>query len=111
MLWKLFWGAIYLDGGFDAVKNVTEHLFGDRCNAPDLEENMFDHKSCLQEYLQSKKKPLPVYTLTRVTGELHEQVFHVNCAVLGMSAQGQGQGISRRQAEQAAAYQLLRQIK
>ena len=104
-------GAIYLDGGFDAIKGVIERLFDERCDPNALEYKMFDHKSSLQEYLQSKKKPLPVYTLTRVTGELHEQIFHVSCAVLGVSVEGKGQGVSRREAEQAAAYQLLRQLK
>lgn len=103
-------GAIYLDGGLEAVLPIIETLFQDRCGT-DLEAKMMDHKSSLQEYLQSKKKPLPVYTLMRVAGELNEPVFHVSCTVVGMADEGRGQGLNRRQAEQAAAYQLLHKLK
>ena len=92
-------GAVYLEAGFEVSKDVVQHLYQDMWSSDLLEERMCDHKSVLQEKLQALKKNLPTYTLTRMTGESHEQVFHVICTVKGLEHQGNGQGTTRRQAE------------
>ena len=69
-----------------------------------------DPKTQLQEWLQANHHSLPVYQVLSVKGEAHTLVFQVNCEIpdLGLTAQGEGE--SRRIAEQCAASQLLEQI-
>lgn len=101
--------AIYLDGGLKAVKTVILHLYDSRLRSSDLETQLKDHKTQLQELLQSKRKPLPVYELTRISGECHSQTFEVKCHVPGIKLSGaQGMGMTRRKAEQAAAKAYLK---
>ena len=43
-----------------------------------------DPKTLLQEYLQSQRIPLPVYTVEVIEGEAHQQIFTVSCQVEGI---------------------------
>ena len=70
-----------------------------------------DPKTRLQEHLQSKRLELPRYDVLSVEGEAHNQSFTVECVVEALDKQAQGQGASRRKAEQAAAKKLLEAIK
>ena len=54
--------------------------------------------------------PLPRYTIDAVEGDLHAQVFHVTCEVGQLAARAQGEGLSRRRAEQVAAQLVLEQL-
>lgn len=99
--------AIYLDGGLDACQAVILHLYRSRLNNPDLRDHIKDAKTELQEYLQAKKHALPKYTLIRTEGQEHQQTFHVTCSIPALNKHAEGQGNSRRQAEQQAAKQLL----
>ena len=40
-----------------------------------------DAKTLLQEYLQGRQLPLPRYSVRAVSGEAHEQQFHVECEI------------------------------
>lgn len=104
---EALFGAIYLDGGYAAAAEVILGLYQDRLEQAGLTGASVDSKTRLQESLQAEKKPLPQYGLTRVTGEDHDQIFHVDCRVLGMRIIGQGSGVNRRKAEQAAASDFL----
>jgi len=103
--------AIFLDGGFVASQQVILSLFESRLNDKSLHNNLTDAKTQLQEYLQSKKQPLPDYVLTQVIGEEHEQEFHISCSVKNLGLTTQGKGETRRKAEQQAAKQLLQKLK
>jgi len=103
--------AVYLDGGFNASQELILHLYESRLNDDQLNDNLKDAKTQLQEYLQSIKKPLPVYTLTKVDGEEHDQIFHITCEVKELNIKTQGKDINRRKAEQRAAIKLLKEIK
>jgi len=95
-------GAVYLDGGFEAAVAVIHHLWGHRIDAlPDAGE-LKDPKTRLQEYLQGRGQALPEYHLEAVTGDDHRQTFRVNCIITD-TGRWQGEGTSRRRAEQAAA--------
>ena len=65
------------------------------------------YKRQLQEWLQSRKKPLPRYVLQETTGAAHEQHFQVACELDGLDMRTLGTGTSRRLAEQAAADNAL----
>jgi ribonuclease-3 len=104
---EALFGAISLDGGFAAAEAVIERLFGGK--ARDLPEAhaLKDPKTRLQELLQGRGEPLPVYAVEDVSGAPHEHWFVASCVVAGQGLRAQGEGTSRRGAEQAAAQRVL----
>lgn len=104
-------GAVYLDGGFDKTQAWVNDLFDKSFANIDPLEISKDPKTLLQEYVQSKKIDLPIYTITTTHGQAHQQIFVVECKIAALGIQVEGEGSSRRNAEQAAAkkaYQLIR---
>jgi len=100
-------GAVYLDGGFGAAREVLLGLYAKRlATLPDADE-LKDAKTRLQEYLQSRHMALPEYSVVDVSGEPHRQSFRVACRIEDAGVQTCGNGRSRRRAEQAAAQQAL----
>jgi len=95
-------GAVYLDGGLEAARNVI---------LPMLEEAGLaaDAKTQLQEVTQALGWDLPDYRLAAATGPDHSKVFTVEVWVGGELA-GQGEGPSKKMAEQKAAAEALAQI-
>ncbi len=104
-------GAAYLDGGFPAAQILVKQFLGEHIQTLDPTEVHKDAKSRLQELLQSKKKPLPAYRVVDMQGEAHAQHFIVACEVTGYDIQTQGEGTSRRTAEQQAAKLALDALK
>lgn len=100
-------GAIYLDSHFESVYACLAKWYEPLLQSLTLTSNHKDPKTLLQEYLQSKHLPLPVYVVESVTGEAHQQIFSVSCIVENMSQKGFGKGTSRRKAEQDAAEAIL----
>lgn len=103
--------AVLLDGGIAACETLIRQLYQTRLEDSQLNDNLKDHKTQLQEYLQSQKKPLPEYKLVKTEGEEHEQLFYVTCHVHGFDLITEGQGDSRRKAEQNAAKTYLEKMK
>jgi ribonuclease-3 len=103
-------GAIYLDGGFDAVRTVVDRLLGERLESKDELPVQKDPKTALQEHLQGRKLALPRYSVQRTEGEAHDQTFTVECRVDDLGLVASGQGTSRRAAEQAAAEAVVAQL-
>ena len=104
---EALFGAIYLDGGFDAAARVIERLFGARLDRLPSAADLKDPKTRLQEALQARGLSLPVYAVESVSGEAHNQMFRVVCSVETLGLRTEGTGASRRRAEQAAAQLLL----
>lgn len=100
-------GAVYLDSDFERVKKLLLHLFTERLKIISPNVTIKDPKTRLQEFLQSRKKPLPVYELVSLVGEEHEQQFVVSCQIDYEDELMTGQGSSRRKAEQEAAQKML----
>jgi len=103
-------GAIFLDSGFDAVSGVVRRILGPRLSALAPASELKDPKTRLQEALQARAMALPLYTLTGVAGEAHEQSFTVSCEVAALDVKSAGEGPSRRRAEQVAAERALAQL-
>ncbi|WP_222564980.1 ribonuclease III [Novilysobacter antarcticus] len=100
--------AIYLDAGFEACRSVVVPWFADAMAAlPPPHKVGKDAKTRLQEWLQGRQKPLPVYELVAETGEEHAKVFRVTCTLSSPALATEGEGHSRRAAEQAAAESAL----
>jgi len=103
-------GAVYLDGGYEAGRQVVLALFeGHLSRLPDMEA-LKDPKTRLQEYLQARHLELPSYHVEAVSGRAHQQTFRVTCHCEPLQLVGEGTAGNRRQAEQAAADDLLARI-
>ena len=100
-------GAIYLDQGTEAVKQVIFRLL-----APDLERlqattHTKDPKSRLQEYIQAQEGMTPRYRVAESIGPDHAKYFVMTVQVNGR-VRGVGWGRSKQEAaQQAAALALL----
>lgn len=103
-------GAIYLDGGFVAVRNCVMHWYQPLLKNLSNAASHKDPKTILQEYLQQAGQVLPLYKVETIDGEAHAQTFTVSCFVQSIAAKTLGQGTSRRRAEQAAAEVMLGEI-
>ena len=100
-------GAVFLDGGFEAARAVIEHCYAEPIVAVDPTVSGKDPKTRLQEWLQAKGLALPHYAVTAVDGEAHRQSFTVTCRIESLQRETIGRGTSRRAAEQDAARALL----
>ena len=100
-------GAICKDSSVDEVIRVILHLYRERLAGLDPNSVPKDPKTQLQEYLQKQALPTPTYVVREIIGEPHNQNFVVECRVTGLDAPVQGQGNSRRHAEQEAAARVL----
>ena len=92
-------GAIYLDQGFDVVKNYIDTII-----IPYIKRNInfnVDYKTRLQELVQTGKKSLE-YETVKEFGEAHKKVFFVLVKIDNI-IYGRGKGSSKKEAEQMAA--------
>lgn len=96
--------AIYLDGGVEAARTVIEQLFQQEEKLSTLKGR--DEKGMLQEYTQAKGLGLPEYAVLQETGPAHDKHFVSLVSVMGKPI-AQGQGTSKKMAEQAAARAAL----
>jgi len=102
--------AIYLDAGFTACRERVLDWFSAALAALQPEALEKDAKTQLQEWLQGRQLPLPGYELIDTRGEEHERIFVARCMVATLDVFADGEGGSRRQAEQAAAAQVMRTL-
>ena len=103
-------GAILIDSDVAACRNCVLTWFRERLDLLSLDGADKDAKTLLQEYLQGRRSPLPEYELLGVVGEDHEQQFHVACRIAKPVLVVEGDGSSRRKAEQAAARTALARL-
>ncbi len=99
--------AIYLDAGFEACRAVVLPWFEAAMAALPVGKPEKDAKTRLQEWLQARQKPLPAYDLVGESGEEHARLFQVRCSTLEPPLSAEGEGSSRRNAEQAAAAAMM----
>ena len=103
--------AIYVDGGVEQARAFIAREFAPliaNVRAHGLVE--FDHKSALQEHLQSHDLPLPDYRLAGSTGPDHRKEFRVAVCLHG-EAVAEGTGTSKKDAEQEAARLALKRLR
>lgn len=97
--------AIYVDGGYEAVREVIERLF--REDERLMARRGQDDKSSLQEYTQAHGLELPAYEIIAQSGPDHDRRFIAQVSVLGRPI-ATGEGNSKKAAEQAAAKAALK---
>ena len=93
-------GAMYLDDGITPCHTFVRRFWADLFH--DSKEPPKDAKSTLQEWLQKRGKPTPIYTPTDVTGPAHNPTFECEVQLEGLPL-FKGTGRNRRMAEQDAA--------
>jgi ribonuclease-3 len=97
-------GAVFLEGGFEAGREAVRRLWGERFQ---LGATAFvDAKSALQEWAQGQGLPLPKYVEVSRDGPDHAPTFMAEVRIRNVEP-AQGNGASKRHAEQAAATALL----
>lgn len=104
---EAIFGAVYLDGGFEAAKQVVLALFEQAID--DARHGKYvvtDYKTALQEKLQSQGITDIKYVLLQESGPDHDKTFLVQLSVDG-KPQATGQGKSKKQAEQCAAEAMM----
>lgn len=93
-------GAVFVDAGFDAARRLVRESFATRLDQ--ARASLRDPKSMLQEWAQGRGLATPVYRLDGQTGPDHAPRFLISAVIDGFEA-AQGEGSSKRHAEQAAA--------
>ncbi len=104
-------GAVFLDAGFEVADALVCRLYDQVEFNPSMQANTKDAKTELQEWLQSKRKKLPLYTVVSTQGAAHQQTFEIECEVAELNLRVRGHGPSRRAGEQAAAVAMLEAIR
>jgi ribonuclease-3 len=102
------YGAVFLDGGYSAARDVIARTFGAALSQLDPDTVDKDAKTRLQEYLQAKRRAKPRYRVVSTSGAKQSLIFEVECAVDDLDLKTTGNGSSRQRAEQQAAGNLLK---
>jgi ribonuclease III len=103
-------GALLLDQGMDACRTWILSIFEEQIEQLSEIEWKKDPKTRLQEAMQARSVPLPVYTLKSVVGQPHDQHFKVDCEISLLEGTSEGEGSSRKRAEQDAAEKTLEKL-
>lgn len=99
--------AIYLDGGYEAAKEVILRLIlGD---VPEDKPQVADYKTLFQELVQRTKNQAIHYVLVGEYGPDHDKHFDME-AILNGKIVGTGSGSSKKRAEQAAAKSAIQKL-
>jgi ribonuclease-3 len=96
--------ALYLDGGFEAAHRFVRDEFAQELERPSAQAA--DFKSKLQERLQARGDPVPEYVVVEEQGPGHRKRFRVQCVVQGRAV-AEGEGFSKKEAQQEAARRAL----
>lgn len=103
---EALFGAIYLDGGMDAVNQVFLSYWQEQ--AGQVKAPPKDPKTTLQEYAQARGLPLPRYELVETEGPVHAPLFTVAVHVEGQACVATA--TTKRAAEREAARLMLEHL-
>ncbi|MEX1200481.1 MAG: ribonuclease III [Methylophaga sp.] len=104
---EALFGAVYLDSGYELAKQLILRLYEERLQSIDVTEAVKDPKTRLQELLQSRKLPLPIYLVKELKSDQQQPVFEASCQVSLLDKLVIAQGSSHRKAEKRAAERAL----
>ena len=107
---EAIFGAIFCDADFATAQAVVTRLFTPILRELDPNTAGKDAKTQLQERLQGQKLPTPKYEIVAIDGAAHEQLFTVSCEIPALQIRTQGEGSTRRLAEQHAASLAMVQL-
>ena len=101
-------GAVYLDQGIAYTEEFILQLWKKHINLS--HQTYIDPKTKLQEYSLKEFKILPIYKLLNSTGPKHKPIFKIGVRIKN-SKLIKGTGSSKKEAEQKAASNFLKNIK
>jgi ribonuclease-3 len=100
-------GAIYLDKGYQRTRRfVLKRVIGRFVDLAELEKNETNFKSQLIEWAQKNRKEITFYTDI----EPYDPTRFLSFVSIGDTLFGSGNGVSKKEAEQNAALETLREL-
>ena len=103
-------GAVFLDGGFIAAEQVILQWENKFLQAIASDQEMFNPKGKLQEFVQSKFKGTKIfYKLAKQSGPDHRREFVIEL-YLGNEKVSSGSGMSKKAAEENAAVEAINKL-
>ena len=102
-------GAIYLDGGFDPAKEFVLRTIGSRIEEAAASTHQENYKSVLQQVGQKMAGSTPAYVVLDEKGPDHAKCFEICVQLAGHQYPAQW-GPSKKQAEQLAALEALKEL-
>jgi ribonuclease III len=109
--------ALYLDGGWPVARDFIVRVIVDpelaHMNLETTAMPVMDFKSALQEALQARGGPQPIYALVKEEGPEHKKLFTVEVKLAGLEMAPivcRAQGATKKRAEQDAARQVLEHL-
>jgi ribonuclease III len=102
-------GAIYIDQGYEKAAAFVKEIINNRVDFDEIVDTLDNHKSLLLEYAQAHKLTIPVYEVVRESGPGHDKTFVIR-VLIGEEELGTGTGKSKKEAEQKAARNALKQL-
>lgn len=103
-------GAIYIDSNIQTVEKIILQHCASLLSASHPEKIIKDPKTRVQEYLQGRGLELPDYQVEEVSGPAHKQHFKVQGSIESLNIVVQGEGSSRKNAEQDAAEKMYQRV-
>ena len=103
-------GAVFLDAGIGKSREMLLNFLSKEIDKVSRAGYIRDYKSALQEYTQKRKWELPRYRVVKETGPKHRRVFWMEVKIRG-KCYGVGRGGNKKESEQRAAMEALRQLK
>lgn len=103
-------GAVYIDGGLDAVRSVFDKLFKKGLKNMKTDIWQENPKGFLQHIAQKYYDVAPIYEIISKDGPMHSLVFTAEAVIPGIEFKGQGQGTTKQMAQVNAAIALLKQL-
>ena len=100
-------GAVFFDAGYVAARAFVGRIFAESLRGVTPKDSL-DYKTLLQETLQAKKQPGPVYSIIRTEGMPHARTFFVEAR--WDSGRSEGTGRTIKSAEMMAAAAALEQL-
>lgn len=100
-------GAIYLDGGFEPAQKFVLTYLKPKIALAAKGKSFHDYKTMLQEIVQKSKEEVLSYRLVSESGPDHDKHFVVE-VLLNSNVFSNGEGRSKKEAEQMAAKSALR---
>lgn len=105
-LFEAFMGAIFLDSGIDAARELLINYIREHIPEPADIVKSENPKGALQEFTQQRHMGVPKYHVASVTGPEHQPLHRVEVTIPGYEPVS-GYAFSRKQAESDAARRLL----
>ncbi|DAB40056.1 MAG TPA: ribonuclease III [Sulfurovum sp. UBA12169] len=103
-------GAIYLEGGLQAAREIAVALLEENYPQIDLQSLSKDYKTALQELTQATHGVTPSYELLSSFGPDHKKEFEI-AVILDNTTIATAKGKSKKEAQQRAAQIALEALK